>query len=124
MIAVDDPISKGVRRSGFSLARASAGIDLTRERRRLSESTGQAVRRSRRAPSRSLKAGGFSIRASDDRSRGVARACPNRRGSLRRRRAEPAAIEQEIGGAPVRISSSAVADATAAVITAQPVSRG
>lgn len=49
---------------------------------------------------------------------------PNRRGSLRRRRAEPAAIEQEIGGAPVRISSSAVADATAAVITAQPVSRG
>jgi len=43
--------------------------------------------------------------------------------SRRRRRAEPAAIELEIGGALVRIGSSADADTIAAVITALRASR-
>ena len=43
--------------------------------------------------------------------------------SRRRRRAEPAAIELEIGGALVRIGSSADADTITAVITALRASR-
>lgn len=43
--------------------------------------------------------------------------------SRRRRRAQPAAIELEIGGALVRIGSSADADTIAAVITALRASR-
>lgn len=43
--------------------------------------------------------------------------------SRRRRRAEPAAIELQIGGAPVRIGSSADADTITAVITALRTSR-